>query len=64
MRPLPQRDIGADEDQVTALAFEHARKYRGGKPIGADQVDLQLRVEVVRADLGELAEVRVARAGH
>ena len=35
-----------------------------GQPVGADQVDLQLRVELVGADLGELAEVGIAGAGH
>ena len=35
-----------------------------GQPVGADQVDLQLRVELVGADLGQLAEVGVAGAGH
>ena len=64
VRTLAQRDIGADEDQVAALPLEHARQHRGCQPVGADQVDLQLRFELVGADLGELAEVGVARAGH
>ena len=64
MRPLAQCDIGTHEDQVTALPVEHARQHRGGQPVGADQVDLQLRVELVGGDLGELAEVGVAGAGH
>ena len=63
MRTLPQRDVGADEDQVAALTLEHAGQHRGGQSVGADQVDLQLRVEVVGADLGQLAEVGVAGAG-
>ena len=49
VRALPQCDVRADEDQVATLAFEHSRQYRSGKAIGADQVDLQLRVEVVGA---------------
>ena len=64
MRALAQCDIGADEDQVAALPVEHARQHRGGQPVGADEVDLQLRLELVGGDLGELAEVSVARAGH
>ena len=50
--------------EVAALAFEHAGQHRGGQPVGADEVDLQLRVEVVGADLGQLAEVGVAGTGH
>ena len=38
-------------------------QHRGGQAVGADQMDLQLRVEVVGADLGQLAEVGVAGAG-
>ena len=64
MRPLAQRHVGADEDQVAALPVEHARQHRGGHPISADQVYLQLRVELFGGDLGELAEVGVARTGH
>ena len=64
MRSLPKRHIGSHEDQVAALAFEHAGQHRGGQPVGADQMDLQLRVEFVGADLGQLAEVGVTGAGH
>lgn len=64
MRPLAQGDIGTDEDQVATLPLQHARQHRGGQPVGADEVDLQLGLEFVGGDLGELAEVRVARPGH
>ncbi len=64
VRPLAQCHIGADEDQVAALPVEHAWQHRGGQPVSADEVDLQLRLELVGGDLGELAEVGVARAGH
>lgn len=63
MRPLPQRDLGTHEDQVTPLTFEHPGQHRGGETVGSHQMDLQLRVEVVGADLGQLAEVGVAGAG-
>ena len=46
MRALAQRDIGADEDQVPALPVEHAWQHGGGQPVGADQMDLQLRLEL------------------
>ena len=63
VRALPQRHLGTHEDQVTALAFQHARQHRGRQPVGPDQMDLQLRVELVGADLGQLAEVGVTGAG-
>ena len=63
VRTLAQRDVGSDEDEVAALAFHHPRQHRGGQPVGADQMDLHLRFESVRADLVQPAEVRVAGAG-
>lgn len=63
MRSLAQGDVGADEDQVTPLPLQHAGQHRGGQPVGADEMDLQLGLEFVGGDLGELAEVGVARAG-
>ena len=45
VRALAQRDVGAHEDQVAALTFDHARKHRGGQPVGADQMNLDLRFE-------------------
>ncbi len=61
--PLTQCDIGTHEDQIATLAFDHAGKHRTGHPVGADQVDLDLRLELLGADGVQLAEVRIARAG-
>ena len=63
MRTLAQRDVGPDEDEVAALAFQHPGQHRGGQPVGTDEMDLHLRFEGVRADFVQPAEVRVACAG-
>ena len=42
VRALSQRDVGADEDQIAALTFEHAGQHRSGQSVGADEMDLQL----------------------
>ena len=63
MRALAQCDVRADEDQVAASALDHFRQHRGGQPVRADEVDLDLGLEGVGADLVEPAEERVAGAG-
>src|SRR6202035_5456876 len=51
------------EDEVAPLPLHHRANHRGGQPVGADQVDLDLRFETVRADFVQPAEIRVARPG-
>ena len=63
MRALSQCDVGADEDHVAALAGHHAGKNRGGKAVGADEVDLDLGREILGVDLVKPAEEGVAGAG-
>ena len=61
---LAQRDIRAYEDEITALAFDHARKYRGGQPVCPDQMDLDLRFESLGVDFVQPPEVGIPSAGH
>lgn len=62
MRTLPQGHVGADEDHVPALPFHHPRQHRGGQSVRADEVDLDLRLEVVGAGFVEAAEEGVTGA--
>jgi hypothetical protein len=64
VRPLSQGHVGADEDDVTALPAHHGGEDRSGQSVGADQVNLNLGLEVRRAGFVEAAELRLAGAGH
>ena len=64
MRALTQRDIGTDENDIAPLPFDHSRQYRGRQPVGPDQMNLNLRLEVLGAGLVQPAELGLTRAGH
>ena len=51
VRALPQCDIGADEDHISPLPFDHPGQHRGGESVRADEVDLNLRLEGIGVGL-------------
>ena len=51
VRALAQCDVGTNEDQVAALALDHAGQDGRGHSVRADKVNLDLGFETVGADL-------------